>query len=325
MAADDNTEGQSQKKRAMPDFVKDALKTGTTRPQKPASPKRVIVNPLLTDSAPFLLPFSSDTSRLVPDAVLRSALFCVMKRGERPFYKKPKEIASLENLKVFYAGEQLDQGDLDVWETVLHIHSTKKEELGTEIRMTGYELLKLMGLTDSGKNRKILVDRLFRLTQSTVTIDTPKYRYDGGLLIGVLREKETEHFLISLNPRIAVLFASTRFSQIDWVIRQSLKGQQLAQWLHGFYATHAKPLPMKIETLHRLCGSTAAKLYHFKQELIKALNIVSEVSTNNNQPFSYEIIGDLVHVFKTASKTQQKHLASRTRKTTTTPAKLSPE
>ena len=29
----------------------------------------------------------------------------------------------------------------------------------------------------------------------------------------------------------------------------------LAQWLHGFYASHAKPFPIKIETLHRLCGS----------------------------------------------------------------------
>jgi len=26
----------------------------------------------------------------------------------------------------------------------------------------------------------------------------------------------------------------------------------LAQWLHGFYASHAKPFPIKIETLHRL-------------------------------------------------------------------------
>lgn len=38
-------------------------------------------------------------------------------------------------------------------------------------------------------------------------------------------------------------------------MRHALDGHQLAQWLHGFYASHAKPFPIKIETLHRLCGS----------------------------------------------------------------------
>ena len=182
MAADDNTEGQSQKKRAMPDFVKDALKKGKAPPKKPIPPKQVIVNTQRTDSAPFLLPLSPDGSRLVPDAVLRSALFSVVKKGSRPFYRDPKEIATLEGTKILYVGEQLDQGDLDVWETVLHIHAERGGELGRKVRMTGYELLKLMGMKNSGSNRVVLTTRLSRLARGTVIIDTPKYSYEGAIL-----------------------------------------------------------------------------------------------------------------------------------------------
>ena len=34
----------------------------------------------------------------------------------------------------------------------------------------------------------------------------------------------------------------------------------LAKWLHGFFATHAKPYPYKVGTLHNLCGSTDKSL-----------------------------------------------------------------
>ena len=72
------------------------------------------------------------------------------------------------------------------------------QELITLVERDGLRFcLLLMGLTDTGKNRKILAERLARFTQCTVTIDDPKCRYDGCLLIGVRKEKETEHFSIS--------------------------------------------------------------------------------------------------------------------------------
>lgn len=71
---------------------------------------------------------------------------------------------------------------------------------------------------------------------------------------------------------------------------------------------------MKVETLHKLCGSEASQMKHFKEKLIKALNAVTEASTTHGQLFSYEIIGDLVHVSKKASLTQEKHLATKAKK-----------
>ena len=71
---------------------------------------------------------------------------------------------------------------------------------------------------------------------------------------------------------------------------------------------------MKIETLHKLCGSEIKELFNFKTQLIKAFTALEQASAAQNQPFAYEIVGDLVHITKTGSKTQQKHLAKQTRK-----------
>lgn len=312
--ADENSSGKpAPKKSPMPDFVKDALKKDGD-PSKTPTPK---ADPLpetenLPAIQPFTLPFVSEESRLVPDAVLRSALFSVQKKGTRAIHWPAKEVASIDNIKIFYTGQQLDQGDLDVWETVLHLSA--KVCLGEKIFTSLYEMLKIIGMTINGKNYEILEQRLNRLTACSVTIDTPKYNYTGSILAGFGREKETDRIFIRLDTDMAVLFRPTRFSQVDWRIRKSLKGQ-LAQWLHAFYSTHVNPLPMKVETLHRICGSEAKKLYHFKAELLKALDTLAEVCTAQNQPFAYEIVDDLVHITKTASKTQQKHLAMQTRKT----------
>ncbi len=47
-----------------------------------------------------------------------------------------------------------------------------------------------------------------------------------------------------------VLFNRDSWTQIDWNIRRALIGHPLAQWLHGFYSTHAaKSIPYKAETL----------------------------------------------------------------------------
>lgn len=97
-------------------------------------------------------------------------------------------------------------------------------------------------------------------------------------------------------------------------MRRALDGKPLAQWLHGFYASHAKPFPLKIETLHRLCGSEAGEMWKFAQTLRKALDDVAEACAAYGQRFSYEIRGDLVYVEKQAKGAQRRHLAKKAAK-----------
>lgn len=254
------------------------------------------------------LPLWPEPVRAVPNGFLRSALFGAIAKGKRR-YIDGEQLAALDGIEIRYTGQRLDQGDLDVWESVLH--AVRLQELGSQCRLTSYGLLKLMGKTDTGKNRTTLHNRIERLVANAVTVKQGRYTYIGGLIRFAAKDEETQEWVIELDEKLRPLFAGDQFTQIEWAVRHELDGQQLAQWLHGFYATHAKPFPMKVETLLNLSGGENADPYSGKQKLRKALDAVAEASAAHGEGFSYEIRGDLVHVEKRASGPQRRHLAKK--------------
>lgn len=256
------------------------------------------------------LPLWPEPVRAVPNGFLRSALFGAIAKGKRR-YIDGEQLAALDGVEIRYTGQRLDQGDLDVWQSVLH--AVRLQGLGSKCRVTSYALLKLMGLTDTGKNRATLSRRITRLVATALTIKTSRYTYIGSLIAGAAKDEETQEWVIELDAKLRPLFAADQFTQIEWAVRRALDGQQLAQWLHGFYASHAKPFPMKVETLLNLSGSENADRYSGKQKLRKALDAVTEASAAHGEGFSYDIRGDLVHVEKRASGPQQRHLLKKVR------------
>ena len=257
---------------------------------------------------PITLPLWPDVVRGVPNGVLRSALFGAIKKGARPYLER-QEIHAQEGIKIIYTGARLDQGDLDVWETVLHL--VRVQALGDECRVTAYQLLKMLGKTDTGINRDTLERRLSRMKATGVDVNVGRYGYEGSLIDEVYRDKETRGYVIRLNPKLSSLFAADQFTQVDWNVRHALDGKPLAQWLHGYYASHAKPYPLCMETLLKLSGSENADLSSGRQKLRKAMDALTDASEANGQPFSYDIHGDLVHVEKKPSGTQRRHLAKK--------------
>lgn len=268
-------------------------------PGKP-SPKNVVQLPLWPEPV-----------RAVPNGFLRSALFGVIAKGRRR-YIDGEDLAAVDGVTIRYKGPRLDQGDLDVWESVLH--AVRHQELGSQCRVTSYALLKLMGKTDTGKNRTTLHNRIERLVANAVTVKQGRYTYIGSLIAFAAKDEKTQEWVIELDEKLRPLFAGDQFTQVEWAVRHALDGHQLAQWLHGFYASHARPLPMKVETLHRLCGSEAGLMSDFAKKLRKALDAVSEASKAHGEGFSYEIRGDLVHVEKRGSGSQRRHLAKKAAK-----------
>jgi TrfA protein len=266
----------------------------------------LVVAPLLKKVVQ--LPLWPDVMRGVPNGVLRSALFGAIGRGSRR-YLTGETIAALDGIDIRYTGQRLDQGDLDVWETVLHI--VRLQAMGEQCRFTAFAMLKLLGKTDSGSNRKTLHTRLMRLKANAIEVEQGRYSYAGSLIDDVYRDKETHEYVLILNPKLRALFADDQFTQVDWTVRQALDGKPLAQWLHGYYASHAKPYPVKVETLLKLSGSENDESRSSRQTFRKALDALVEASAANGQPFSYEIRCDLVRVEKTASATQRKHLAKK--------------
>ena len=254
------------------------------------------------------LPLWPEVVRGVPNAALRSALFGAIKKGARAYLER-QEIHAQEGIRIVYTGARLDQGDLDVWETVLH--TVRLQALGDECRVTAYQLLKVLGKTDTGINRDTLDRRLSRMKATGVDVTVGRYGYEGSLIDEVYRDKETRQYVIRLNPKLSALFAADQFTQVDWTVRHALDGKPLAQWLHGYYASHAKPYPVNVETLLKLSGSENTEPRSGRQTLRKALDALADASTANGQPFSHDIRGDLVHVQKLASGTQRRHLAKK--------------
>ncbi len=276
--------------------------------QKAAARQRRDTPPLEEARKIVQLPPWAATVRAVPNGFLRSALFGAIAKGRRR-YINGEDLAAVDGVTIRYKGERLDQGDLDVWESVLH--AVRLQELGSQCRVTSYALLKLMGKTDSGKNRATLHARIERLVANAVTVKQGRHTYIGGLIRFAAKDEQTQEWVIELDEKLSPLFAGDQFTQVEWGVRHELDGQPLAQWLHGFYASHAKPFPMRTDTLLKLSGSENASPRSAQQKLRKALDAVCEASAVHGEGFDYDIRGDLVHVDRKASGPQRRHLAKK--------------
>lgn len=290
----------------MKDIEARALERSHSRREQATSVPENPENPPPTNI--IKLPLWPDAVRAVPNGFLRSALFGAIGKGRRR-YINGEDLAAIDGVIIRYKGERLDQGDLDVWESVLH--AIRLQGLGSQCRLTSYALLKLMGKTDTGKNRATLQDRIERLVANALTIRQGRYSYMGSLISFAAKDEETQEWVIELDPRLRPLFAADQFTQIEWVVRQELDGQPLAQWLHGFYASHAKPYPTRIDTLLELSGSENTEPRSSRQKLRKAFEAVAKASEIHGEEFRYEIHGDLVHAEKKGSKSQRRHLAKK--------------
>ncbi len=251
------------------------------------------------------LPLWPEAVRAVPNGMLRSALFGAIRRGPRRYLDREK-VAAIEGVEIEYTGQRLDQGDLDVWECVLHI--ARSQAMGRECRFTAYTMLKMLGKADTGGNREVLHKRLLRLRANAVEMKQKRFSYIGGLLDEAYKDNTTHEYVVVINTKLHPFFAADQFTQIDWEVRQTLDGKPLAQWLHGFYASHAQPYPTSIAKLYELSGSEAGEQWKFAQTLRKNLDLLVKASAIHSQPFRYFIQNDVVYVDKTPSRSQQRHL-----------------
>ncbi len=215
----------------------------------------------------------------------------------------------------------------NVWEGALHL--ARLIPLGDRIEFSEKSFLKMIGRGgEDGKNigksdREWLKKTLARLQANSIEVKQGPYAYGGSLVDEYFRDEISGRYILILNPRMKVMFGRDGWTQIDWSIRQMLRGYPLAQWLHGFYSTHAKPYFLKVETLHKLCGSETgidAKSEAEKQKalagwrddsLIPALNALVDVCEKIGNAFTWELNGELVSVSRDPSKTQKKHLMSK--------------
>lgn len=220
--------------------------------QKKANVRGAILKTSAPVTSAVRLPFWPGPVRGVPNAALRSALFGAIRKGVRPYLERQK-IHAQRDVTIRYTGARLDQGDLDVWQTVLHL--TRLQALGNECRVTAYRLLKTLGKTDTGKNRDTLDRRLSRMNATGLDVKVGCCSYEGSLIDEVYRAEGSREYVIRLNPKLRAFFEHDQFTLVEWTVRHALDGKPLAQWLHGYYSSHAtNPTPYEL----RRCANSAA-------------------------------------------------------------------
>ena len=251
------------------------------------------------------LPLWPEPKRGAPNAVLRSALFAAIQGKGRRYMDRKQLIATQDGVTIRYSGGQLDQADMDVWEQTLHLART--QALGSRCYFTAHGFLKALGRATGKQNHEWLKSALTRLAGAVVEITAGRRTYFGTLIEDGIRDEDTGRYVVEINPKLAKFYGRTQWTQIDWEQRQRLRGKPLALWLHGFYASHAKPLALTVEYLHRLSGSQTKELRYFKKNLTQALRDLQAVGVIRG----FEIRNDRVHVQTVPSKSQQRHLALR--------------
>ena len=272
-----------------------------------AAVKRTAASPAAAKKAPaaeqLSLPMWPEAARGVPNVVLRSALFGVS--STRKTHKRRTVISTVDGYEIRFKGETFNQTDLDVWEMLLHL--ARLQPLGTKVEFAAHSFLKELGRGTGNSQHEQLKEELMRLITGGVEITWTKEKkaFAGTLVSSYFRDDETGRYVVKFNPEMTQLY-ETGHTLIDWTQRQALGKNSLAKWLHGQYATHANPLPYKVETLHRLSRSTA-ELKEFRRMLRTALAQLVEVGAIKS--WSIDPKTDLVYVVNVPSQTQLKHLS----------------
>jgi hypothetical protein len=272
-------------------------------------------NPLKTLASPpqMSLPLWPDAVRGIPNAVLRGALFSVTQR--RPMFRKRTLLTTVDGVEIRFKGEAFNQTDLDVCEMLLHL--ARQQPLGRRVDFTANALLKELGRGTGKTQHEQLKEEISRLAAGLIEITWPhkdengrRIAFGGTLVDHYGRDEQadgTQKYVVIFRQELLALY-ETGYSHIDWDQRQALS-TSLAKWLHGFYATHAKPFAYKVETIKSLCGSTVERLGDFRKLLRKALD---ELEAAGAIKKGSEITkDDLVVITKVPTLSQQRHIRKR--------------
>ena len=215
-----------------------------------------------------------DRVRGVPNAALRGSLFGVSKN--RVTAKTRTLLATLGNMEIRFQGVRFNQRDLDTWEMLLHL--ARQQPLGNKVAFKANVILKALGRPISGDQHELLKEEITRLRSGTVEIKWIEKEkiFGGGLVSNYYRDGATDEWIVIFDEKMLALY-DDGYTHVDWEQRHSLRHNSLAQWLHGFYTSHAKPYPYKVETLMALSGTTAKRLADFRKKLKAALEEVKQV------------------------------------------------
>lgn len=243
---------------------------------------------LLGTAMQQLLPDIFEDKRAIPNCFLRGALFGMVRKGRRALVDN-QPIFTMSQYQVSFTGHELDQNDLELWDTLMYL--AKERNVDSELRISLYDLCQQMRLSFTKTAYVALGARLSRLQLGQVRIKASKKLFFGSLINNVYME-EGDHgrLVVEYNKKLTPLFTDGDYTLISVDIRHLLGDNQLARWLYNFYESHSEPIPFAIDFIQKLCRSDSEPK-EFKRLLKNSLELVKKahLSVNHKSKWDYEI------------------------------------
>ena len=260
-------------------------------------------------------PLFPEATRPVSNDMARSALFSCIQGKDRRFIKDAL-LATVDGVEIRFTGEQLNQDDHDLLMQLIFMARAKP--VGAWVTMPAHTILKALGRQVGGKQHRDLRADIFRLAAGTVSIRIARDRIEvtgHHLLAKAAQHEDSRYWVYRLDPDLAFLYGGESYTLIDWDKRLNLKGKDLARWLQLYLATHAKPFPMKVDTLRELSGSRTKALRSFRGQLRLALDAL--ISNHDIEQWWIAQQTDLVTVERGEAVTasQRRHIGRRGQRT----------
>lgn len=207
----------------------------------------------------------------IPLGMIRSALFSVSLNGERAFRKKIDVENGPLDIRLEYTGPHLNQDHFKAWQAAIHLAKERGGMLGEQFVVPVTQLMKAMGQNYRDHDQRLRAWRLLSdLTEANVDLYSVRSKYKAPLVFSLLHEEASGKMAIRLNPDLAQLL-SDEVLQNDMLRVLGLGRNQIAIWLHNYYASHKTPPALPVKELQRLCG-TSLDLPRFRQRLRGALD-----------------------------------------------------
>lgn len=245
------------------------------------------------------LPEWADSLRVLPNEVVRSALFNVGNRNQPRRNIENEEIATLGDGCITYTGKELRQDDELVWLNILNL--IRKHHLGECVEFLPYSFLREINWPTNGGGAERLRNCLLRMSVTGLTVSSKRL----GMAINVSlirkflwRDEYTgepyKQWKVWLEPEILLLFEPNYLTYLDWQVRKKLP-TGIATRLYGYWSSHRKPFPEGISRLMGVCG-TKMPVKHFKEQLKEALAVMEAVGFLSSWDIS---ANDIVKVMRT--------------------------
>ncbi len=234
----------------------------------------------LINAAQMQLPFWDETTRRIPNELVRSALFNARNRNRKRVYLRDADIEVIGDGRIQYTGEELRQFDEIVWLELIHL--SRGQTAGKVIEFTPYSFCKAVQWPLNNNSYERLRESLTRMQATSLSVYSKRLKTGISLsMIPIFTWKDENgktlsRYKVTIAPQLIELFGDTYFTQIEWQQRLSLS-PGLATWLHGYFASHRTPFPVKLETLYKGSGSTTKDLKDFKRQTKEALEALVKV------------------------------------------------